>query len=1018
MSNIFGTSIGRYLLLEELGRGGMAKVYNAYDTHMERNVALKVILPSQQSSRVFLDRFVLEAKAVAQLSHTNIVKVLDYGEENTQPYIVMEYIGGGTLKEILGVAYPWASAAAFLAPIARALDYVHKQKFVHRDVKPSNILIDRDNQPMLSDFGVVKLLEEEEANIGATGVGIGTPDYMSPEQGTGKEVDFRADIYALGVVFFEMVTGQKPYSADTPMAVVIKHVTDRFPKPRTINPELPILVERTILKAVQKDPAKRFRDMGEFAEALEQLAQGEKANRKRIEELTSYRKPNKKLIRASLTLAIIATLTIAGGIYRDSLLSSPLGTQLMKKMGWATPQTQAPLPSDTSDGPTPTVTATNLAKALLENTPVPTSAPAVSALTTVSEITDESTKFRKLAQVSIEGEAVQMPSTVGEYARWGIGGVNSVAWSSDGTEILMGTTSGAFMVDSSSMSITGFIDNQPQHGAWIEDVLYDVATENIYLSSREGGANYFDTGEDLRAFTSLKSYPYKKPGSERLQNDQNIAVLSMALSSSGSHLAIGYENGAINLWAPSKASPPMTLDQYPTVTDMVFSYDGRYLYGCNGESYVQIWDVQGGRKNEVLPNPTPIKHIAISKDGDFLLTGGDSPRVYLWNTSNRMLLKTYYSLGADVTSLDISPDGLYYAFGLANGQIHVYNPPEEGKLSDAQEPVYVLEGHPDAVTSISFSPDSQKIASSSHTEGLLVWDTKTGQLEKSLRLGRPPIIRLEFSHLGSWLAVGYADNHVEVWDTQKAKPVFSMDGYLPQGTPFSPKNDFLIVALDGERTWFPGVLQVVHLDSGEIIQRLEGYKKDWRVGFNAEQTLLLEGNLTSGMIWDIATWEKLATHGGLGGGCGQLFTPDNRLLGVISKVGIYPSFSDEVAAMCGSDPISSDLEYFFLKPNIGIYTVDNGVLFESRPDNINTGWLTTDTFIWTHEDTFLSANDATSMYAFSRDNQTVSVYKTGNRRLLTIPWQDDYRYVVAISPGGVVALGSQFGSIHLYRANN
>ena len=232
MNDVFGKKLGQYVLLEQLGEGGMAKVYNALDLRVEGNVAIKVILPSKRTSNVFLQQFEQEAKALANLTHTNIVKVLNYGIQDGQPYLVMEYVSGGTLKEAMYQKIPWQTAAAILAPIARALDYVHRQQIVHRDVKPSNILLQEDFRPMLSDFGIFKLLvgKDEKADS-AIGAGIGTPEYMSPEQGLGKEVDFRADIYSLGLVFYEMVTGQKPFTADSPMAIVIKHVTDKLPLP-------------------------------------------------------------------------------------------------------------------------------------------------------------------------------------------------------------------------------------------------------------------------------------------------------------------------------------------------------------------------------------------------------------------------------------------------------------------------------------------------------------------------------------------------------------------------------------------------------------------------------------------------------------------------------------------------------------------------------------------------------------------------------------------------------------------
>lgn len=272
-----GEFIGRYQIVEELVGGGMAKVYKAFDTRLERNVAIKVILPSEQSSPEFLKRFEREAKALAHLSHPNIVKVLDFGDQDGAPYLVMEYIGGGTLKDRLGVAMTYQQAAAILAPIARALESAHREGIIHRDVKPANILLTESGLPMLSDFGIAKIVtgQQTQTELTGTGVGLGTPFYMAPEQGLGNPVDGRADTYALGVVLFELVTGRKPFDSDTPMAVVIKHATEAPPRPRDLMPSLPEMVENVILCALAKNPNDRFQTIGDFAAALEQLSRSD-----------------------------------------------------------------------------------------------------------------------------------------------------------------------------------------------------------------------------------------------------------------------------------------------------------------------------------------------------------------------------------------------------------------------------------------------------------------------------------------------------------------------------------------------------------------------------------------------------------------------------------------------------------------------------------------------------------------------------------------------------------------------
>jgi serine/threonine protein kinase len=257
MTSLTGQSFGRYHILEQLGEGGMAVVYKAFDTRLETNVAIKVIrtdtLPPRTLGRA-LKRFEREAKALARLSHPNIVKVTDYGEYEGRPFLVMTYLPGGNLKERLGMgSIPWPEAARILLPIARALEYAHRQNVIHRDVKPSNILITDSGDPMLTDFGVAKVIEED-ATIDLTGTAmvVGTPEYMAPEQATSKSVDQRVDVYALGIVFYELVTGRKPFMADTPLAVLIKQASEPLPRPKKFAPAIPDRIEQ-ILQGAGKE---------------------------------------------------------------------------------------------------------------------------------------------------------------------------------------------------------------------------------------------------------------------------------------------------------------------------------------------------------------------------------------------------------------------------------------------------------------------------------------------------------------------------------------------------------------------------------------------------------------------------------------------------------------------------------------------------------------------------------------------------------------------------------------------
>ena len=321
MTYLVGQSLGRYHILEQLGEGGMATVYKAFDTTLERHVAVKVIRSDQFGSNAMgkmLLRFEREGKALAKLIHPNIVKIMDYGKENGIPYLVMDYLPGGMLKQKMhGKAQHWRDAARMLLPVCRALGHAHEMGIIHRDIKPSNILISESGEPMLTDFGIARIIagDEPTMEITNTGTGIGTPEYMAPEQGFGK-TDERSDIYALGVVYYQMVTGRLPYTADTPMAVMLKKSTEPLPRPRQFVPDLPEGVEDFLIKALQVDSRNRYASAEAFCFALGQIADG-----KPLPKEKPSKEPKRPLLPIILGITglvgLIVIALLAGFIYRS-----------------------------------------------------------------------------------------------------------------------------------------------------------------------------------------------------------------------------------------------------------------------------------------------------------------------------------------------------------------------------------------------------------------------------------------------------------------------------------------------------------------------------------------------------------------------------------------------------------------------------------------------------------------------------------------------------------------------------
>jgi len=268
MFDLIGKQVGPYRILEQAGAGGMATVYKAYQPNMDRYIAVKVLPVHLSNDPEFAKRFQREARAIARLEHAHILPVYDYGEYEGITYIAMRYIKAGTLKDRMSAGrLSLDEINHLIGQIGSALDYAHRMGVIHRDIKPGNVLMDEQGDVYLSDFGLARMMEQSQQLTGS-GVGLGTPAYMSPEQGQGNKIDHRTDIYALGIILYEMLTGRVPYEAETPMAVVLKHINGELPLPHTINPNTPEPVERVILKALAKDPADRYQTAGEMVQAL------------------------------------------------------------------------------------------------------------------------------------------------------------------------------------------------------------------------------------------------------------------------------------------------------------------------------------------------------------------------------------------------------------------------------------------------------------------------------------------------------------------------------------------------------------------------------------------------------------------------------------------------------------------------------------------------------------------------------------------------------------------------------
>ncbi len=543
---LIGQTLGQYRVVEQIGEGGMATVFKAYQPGLNRDIALKVLPPHFAKQTDFTERFVREAQAIGNLHHPNILPVYDTGQDKGYSYIAMRYIPNArTLAHEMKSPMKTERIIEVMGQIGGALDHAHKARIIHRDVKPSNVLLD-GQWALLSDFGLAKMVENP-IELTGTGVGIGTPAYMSPEQGMGQKVDHRTDIYALGIILYEMLTGQVPHRAETPIATVMKRLNEPLPLPRSINPNIPEAVERVLLKALAKDSADRFDSAGELASTLK-AAFGPNPNEVLAEVSPSYVAPPSKTASPAPEPTKIATplagaeARVKSGLPVNALGFAAIGMLLlliligvgvliafqMAPDREVTPETQtqanATTPADSSTAAlasaptdTPTSAPTTESAALssssdsLKNeattpTTEPTTAPVAPTTAPAPAVAAALTGQEVAEAALVEAQKWQSDAVLSEISTSGLGPLDaegkSTDWilkfwspSSKGLNTLM-FTNGAF---------TSSPTNLPTPKTTILDgVILD--TKRLYDIGEQAGATQF-TAEGYRPMAAITPYP-------------------------------------------------------------------------------------------------------------------------------------------------------------------------------------------------------------------------------------------------------------------------------------------------------------------------------------------------------------------------------------------------------------------------------------------------------------------------------------------------------------------------------
>jgi WD40 repeat protein/serine/threonine protein kinase len=785
-------SLAGYEILDELGRGGMGVVYKARQVALQRLVALKMILAGSHAGPKQLARFRAEAEAVARLQHPNIVHIYEVGEQDGLAFFSLEFIEGGNLAQKLnGRPLPFRESAGLICTLAGTIDYAHRRGIIHRDLKPPNILLTADGIPKITDFGLAKQLSTgtgtvDDPSSGShtqTGSVIGTPSYMAPEQagGKGQEVGPAADIYALGAILYEMLTGRPPFRAESPLDTVLQVISEEPVPPRRLSPRVPRDLETICLKCLEKEPRRRFRSAGELAEELTRFLKDEPIHAHPIStsvRLWRWCKRNPTLATtgsvAMAALLAVFFLSVFFGITRsyhatrlqtilarsDRLLvdlSFEKATALCEEgdvprgLLWFA-QTLKSCPEDAFD--LQRTIRINLSDWRLQMRPlralIGPSAPITSVafgdggrlLTLNAEhrlsIWDPNTGLCVAA--SPPADTALLPLVV----------------SRDGRRVLTGSTDNQVRLWDCRRQAENEAGAPPSelhalvlpHPAPVHAAAFSSDGKTVLTGCQDGGARLWDgaTGEPHG--------PVLKHGGP---------VEAVAFAPDGKAVWTGSADRKARLWDLATGAARIVLEHEGNVQRIALAPNGKALLTLVGGNQTQLWDAEAGVRIGRLRQRYPVRAIAFSPDSTMVATGGEDQAVQLWRVATAEPLgkplqhqdwvQTIAFRSDSKTLLTGSSDRTARFWDVATGQ--PVGPPLE---------------HPGAVLSAAFSPDGRSVLTGCADHAARVWDASPGERLRYQFPHPDQVLAVAFRPDGKVALTGCGDHRARYWDLQDGSP--------------------------------------------------------------------------------------------------------------------------------------------------------------------------------------------------------------------------------------------------------